>query len=343
MDAYTMDAMHAIADHLANVPGRKNLIWISSGFPPVRIVTAEKIDKTAKTLANADLPLSAIDALGLYGDVNAGGPVPGGGGGGGHSGGHAELAPPPGAVSSGVAMAGRTPQVTDFDLTKNLAEMSGGRAFENTNDFAGAIRRVIDDSSATYLLGYYPDHNKWNGEFREIKVKVSRPGVEIRSRPGYYALSDTASAPKRYAQQLAQAIRSPLESTDLGMDVRADAIDIPGARRLKVKISIDPSQLHFQQQGARWTDNLAEYWAEFDAEGRQVGMHSQTFNLRPSQDNYKAFLEKEFSFSETVTVADGADVVRLVVRDGENGAIGSVDIPLAGLFAQTVTQTPPKK
>jgi hypothetical protein len=72
-------------------------------------------------------------------------------------------------------------------------------------------------------------------------------------------------------------------------------------------------------------------------------MHSQTFNLRPSQDNYKAFLEKEFSFSETVTVADGADVVRLVVRDGENGAIGSVDIPLAGLFAQTVTQTPPKK
>ena len=332
MDAYTMDAMHAIADHLANVPGRKNLIWISSGFPPVRIVTAEKIDKTAKTLANADLPLSAIDALGLYGDVNAGGPVPGGGGGGGHSGGHAELAPPPGAVSSGVAMAGRTPQVTDFDLTKNLAEMSGGRAFENTNDFAGAIRRVIDDSSATYLLSYYPDHNKWRGEFREIKVKVNRPGVEVRSRRGYYAVADTASAPKKDAEQLAEAIQSSLEATDLGFDVQADAVDVPGARQLKVKIILDPSQLRFQQRGGRLTDSITKVWAEFNADGYQVGTISQNVSLNATQDEYKQLLQTGFSISETVALVNGATDIRLVLQDVGNGAIGSVNIPLMKLF-----------
>ena len=59
--------------------------------------------------------------------------------------------------------------------------------------------KVIDDSASTYILSYYPDHNKWNGEFREIKVKVNRSGVEVRARKGYFAVADTASATERDA------------------------------------------------------------------------------------------------------------------------------------------------
>jgi VWFA-related protein len=343
MDAHTMDAMHVIADRLANVPGRKNLVFLSPGFPPTPnlILTTQKIDETSKSLGNADLPVSAVDPLGLNGGDPAIGPVPSGGGGG-KGGGHGTLAPPPGAIAARVAMAGRVPRRTDFDFSKKLAELSGGRAYENTNDLAGAIRRVIDASSATYLLGYYPDHNKWNGEFREIKVKVNRPSVEIRARRGYYAVADTASASERNSQKLAEAIRSPLESTDLSLDVQVDAANDSGARQLRVKISLDPSQLHFQQQGDRWTDNVGEYWAEFDGEGHQVGTHSQTLNLRPTLDEYKTFVQKAFSFSETVPIADDAEEVRLVVRDGKEGAIGSVIIPLAKLFAQSATQAPPR-
>jgi VWFA-related protein len=347
MDRYTMDAMHAIADRLASVAGRKNLIWLSPGFLPatMRAVTDSKISATAKTLGNADLPLSELNVKGMYVEdsVSGGGSVPGGGGGGGgpHGGGVSGGAPPTPAFVAGeygpVARAGRPPSLHTFDFSKELADMSGGRAIENTNDLAGAIRRVINDSSATYLLSYYPDHNKWNGEFREIQVKVNRPGVEVRSRTGYYAVAETSSAPEVNARKLGEAIRSPQESTDLGLDVQADGVDAVGARQLKVKISLDPNQLHFQQQGARWTDNLIEIWAEFDSEGRQVATHSQTLNLKPAQEEYKAFLQRAFSFSETVPLAEGAEEVRLVVRDGKDGAIGSVIIPLAKLFAPTAT------
>jgi hypothetical protein len=357
MDRYTMDAMHAIADRLASVPGRKNLVWLSSGFLPasMQTVTMQKIDSTAKTLGNADLPLSVIDAKGLIVEdsVGGGGAVPGGGvaagsGGGRHGGGASGGAPPTPAFVAGeygpIARQGRPPKIRDFDFIKNLADTSGGRAYENTNDLAGAIQRVIDDSSATYLLGYYPDHNKWNGEFREISVKVDRPGVEVHSRVGYYAIADAATAPRKDAEHLADAIRSPQETTDLGLDMEANAVNVPGAgRQLKVKISLDPTQLRFQQQAARWTDNIAEYWAEYDAEGKQVGTHSQTLNLRPSQDNYQTFLQHEFAFSETVNLAEGAYEIHFVLRDGGNGAIGSVIIPLTKLFATNDTPTPPRK
>ncbi len=324
MALHTMDGMRVIAERLATVPGRKNLIWLSSGYPYQRIITDIKMDRTAKTLGNSDLPLYAVDAHGLDAPMGGGGgPVPrgaprgpiagggGGGGGGGPIGGH------PGG----------------FNQIRNLAEASGGRAFYNTNDMAGSIRQVIDDSSTTYLLGYYPAHDKWNGEFREIKVKVNRPGVEVRFRKGYFAIADSTSAPEKKAKLLAEAIRSPLESTDLGLDIHVDPVDVPGARQLKVKVTIDAGQLRFLQQSARWSDNITEVWAEFNAEGKQVGSHSQTLNLNPTQSDYKQLLQRGLNFSETLSLADDVSEVRLVVRDEGNGAIGTVNIPLSRLFA----------
>jgi VWFA-related protein len=335
MSNFTMNAMHAIADRLATIPGRKNLIWLSTGFSARRIITDQKIDTTARTLGNADLPLFAVDAKGLVGpDGGGGGPIPT------QRSGPVIGGPPPPAIAAGVAgpAASRGGPPGGFNPIRNLSEASGGRAFYNTNDLAGAIRHVIDDSAATYLLGYYPDHNKWNGEFREIKVKVNRPGVEVRSRHGYFAVADSASAPEREAKKLDDAIRSPLESTDLAIEVEADGVEVSGVRQLKVKVTVDAGQLRFQQQGDRWTDTIDRVWAEFDAGGRQVGTLSKQIDLSLTQDEHKEFGRTGFSFTETLAFATDAAEVHLVLRDTGTGAIGSVIIPLSRLFKPAVAQ-----
>ena len=215
--------------------------------------------------------------------------------------------------------------------------MSGGRAYINTNDFASAIRKVIDDSASTYILNYYPDHNKWNGEFREIKVKVNRPGLEVRARKGYFAVTDTTTAQQRDAQKLIDAVRSPLESTDLGFDVQADGFDVAGVRQLKVKISLDANQLRFRQENGWRSDSLTETWAEFNAEGQQVGQISKTIDLTRAESAYKQLLQDGFTYSKTLVLAKDAAEVRLILTDAGNGAIGSVIIPLARLFAAPPT------
>ena len=101
-----------------------------------------------------------------------------------------------------------------------LADRTGGRVCRNTNDLSAAIRTATDDSSSSYLLTYYPNHNKWNGDFREIKVKVNRPGVEVRARRGYFATPDVAVSPKSKEEIMVDAAkRRPIESAALGMDV----------------------------------------------------------------------------------------------------------------------------
>jgi VWFA-related protein len=325
MSNFTMDAMRVISGRLAFVPGRKNLIWLSNGFPTKRVITDEKIDKSAKILANADTPLNAIDARGLMVGGGGGGPVP-------HSAPRGPIEDSPTGPGIGNLGSGGGP-VGGFNAIRNLSDMSGGHPIYGTNDLAGAIRRVVDDSAATYTLGYYPDHNKWNGEFREIKVKVNRPGVEVRSRKGYYALADTASAAQKDAEKLSDAIKNPLEVTDLGFDVQADGIFVSGAQQLKVKVTLDANQLRFQQQGDRWTDTIDETCTEFNSVGLQVGTISKTIDLSRTQDDYKKLLHDGFTYSKMLVLSQDAVEVRLVLRDAGNGAIGSVIIPLWRLFA----------
>jgi hypothetical protein len=121
--------------------------------------------------------------------------------------------------------------------------------------------------------------------------------------------------------------------------VQADGVEVAGVRQLKVKISLDANQLRYQQENGRSSDSLSETWAEFNAEGKQVGEISKTIDLSRAQDEYKKLLEDGFTFSKTQVLAKDAVEVRLVLRDEGNGAIGSVIIPLARLFAAAESQT----
>jgi VWFA-related protein len=80
---------------------------------------------------------------------------------------------------------------------RTLAEATDGIAVLDNNDLSRGLRRIVDDLSSYYLLGYYSS-GKLDGRFHTITVRVTRPGIQIRARRGYLANTDaavTASAP----------------------------------------------------------------------------------------------------------------------------------------------------
>ncbi len=67
-----------------------------------------------------------------------------------------------------------------------------------TNDLNAGFRRVSDDLSAYYVLGYYSTNTKLDGKFRRIEVKVRPAGLNVRARRGYLspvAASGNAAVP----------------------------------------------------------------------------------------------------------------------------------------------------
>jgi VWFA-related protein len=71
------------------------------------------------------------------------------------------------------------------DGIRFLADNTDGTAIVNTNNIDGMLQRIVDDLSSYYLFGYYSTNTKLDGRFRNITVRVKRPGAKVRARRGY--------------------------------------------------------------------------------------------------------------------------------------------------------------
>ena len=80
------------------------------------------------------------------------------------------------------------------EVLRGLAAETDGRAIVNRNDLAQAMKQIVRDSSAYYLLGYSSTRAPTDGKFHQIKVRVTRPGVQVRARSGYWALTTVEAA-----------------------------------------------------------------------------------------------------------------------------------------------------
>ena len=78
-----------------------------------------------------------------------------------------------------------------------LAVNTDGIALANNNDLSGQMRRIADDLTSSCLIGYYSTNAKLDGKYRAIKVRVKRPGIEVRARRGYRAATEAEVAAAR--------------------------------------------------------------------------------------------------------------------------------------------------
>jgi len=142
------------------------------------------------------------------------------------------------------------------DGLKTLAEQTDGAWILNTNDTAGAIARILADTSSYYLLSYYSSNPKLDGRFRRITVKVKGENMEVRHRMGYLAPTESearaagsaaANAMSRVAgtlglkTSLPPAVSRALESITPGRGNISLRVQATGLEtRVRTFIELDP-------------------------------------------------------------------------------------------------------
>ena len=187
----TIGALTELGRYLSAIPGRKNLIWFSRGFP-IRFTADElredqDFSEPLKTmeglLAQARVAVYPVDAGGVMNlqDTNLANvtaPTEQGLG--------ADL---PAAIGEGARNDIAIPQEwgNEQATMKELATATGGEAFINANDVGHAVEKAIDDGSYYYTLGYAPKDAKDDGAYHAIVVRVPEVKYQLAYRRGYYA------------------------------------------------------------------------------------------------------------------------------------------------------------
>ena len=118
-----------------------------------------------------------------------------------------------------------------------LANNTDGFPVLNNNDLDKGLRRISDDLTSYYLLGYYSTNTKLDGRFRNLKVSVKRPGIDIRARRGYKAATaeevnaakTAAAAPVPESVSSARRAMEGLSRLRSGAGLSAQAVTLLGA------------------------------------------------------------------------------------------------------------------
>jgi VWFA-related protein len=302
----TAQALESIARHLQGIPGRKKLVWLSSSFPAVR--TEQRTHNGQLTIEHQEFGREIDHAVRALNDANV------------------AIYPidPRDPYNAGLGAEG-------IDTMNIFAEGTGGKAFYNLGDIAGAIKAAVADSEITYALGFYPQNVKLDGSYHKLSVEVAKQGVEVRARKGYYASESKPPGEKERKKSIDEILDNPLDATGIGLTARAEPVrDKPGVYDLA--LTFDLSGIHMERQGDRWVASM-DFITYFPAAKKPNG-DQQVLKISLSEQRLRESLTKGYTLHRTWNVPNAPAVhkgdLRLVVQDRTTGAAGSVRLHMAG-------------
>lgn len=221
------------------------------------------------------------------------------------------------------------------DNLRSLAEETGGFAAVNQNDFSNAFSRVVKDSSAYYVLGYYPKNDRRDGRFRRIEVRVKRPGVEVRSRRGYTAPRGKAPSPPKAPKddatspQVREALDSPLPLGGMTLNVFAAPFK-SAAPNTAVSVTIEAAgnDFGFEQKDGKFVSDFEVSTIAIDEQGKIRGGDRSVVNFALKPENRERFARGGVRISTRLQVPPGRYQLRVAARESGTGRVGSINYDL---------------
>ena len=220
------------------------------------------------------------------------------------------------------------------DGLNHLAQQTGGFFIKNTNDLNGGVRRVMNDQESYYLIGFVPEASTFKGGkergFHNLTVKVTRPDVRIRTRSGFFGITDEEAKPlgKTFKQTLLAALTSPFNSGDIGMRLTSMlGFDPQQGAFVSSLLHVDANDLTFAQEANGQRKASFEIAAfTFGDNGRMVDQNVRRYEVRMTEREYQHTLKAGVLYRVNLQIKKpGAYQLRTAVRDTSSLKVGSAN------------------
>lgn len=305
-----------VAYYLAQIPGRKNLLWFIGmtdasgtlamsklGISPDAGPLNDDLRRTYDQLQQGRVSVYLIDVRGLNAGENNSAP-------------------------------------SDHLREDGFAEGTGGKAFYNANDLTLAADQAVDDGENFYTLSYSPDDLRNNGSWHAVHVDVEGGSYRLSYRPGYYDdESQGRGKPAPTRTSMIAVKNSNIAEPDSHSDplffrvkaIRVGTINnIPpkrGFRYWKVHYDIPASELEHGFTNGVAAAEAGAAVVVFSQEGWVLSDKSQKVTLKFTEAAYKAEPNAALSFDQTIQLPEKTPTYLYVALwDATTGRMGTADL-----------------
>jgi VWFA-related protein len=305
-------ALRSIAKSLEKINEKKSLLYFSGGIARDGIENQASLRAAINAAVRSNLAIYSVDtrglqAIGPLGDASSGS-MRGSGG-----------------MNGGALQNNMNANFASQEVMATLSKDTGGKAFFDSNDFAPAFAQVQKDTSAYYAVGFHSANPLRDGKYRKLKITVTRPGVKLEYRPGYYAPADFQHAGREdREQQLEEQMASDLPATDMALYMDAFYFREDNGRYfVPVSLIVPGSQIPFVKGGDKDKATLDIVGGVLDEVKRQIGRARETVKL-----NLDAGLnarQKNIQYTTSFNLPAGTYHLKFVVRENQTGQMGSFE------------------
>ncbi len=305
-------ALKAISQSLAKIDERKSLLYFSGGIQRDGIENEASLRAAINAAVRANLAIYSVDTRGLQavlpvGDASTGS-LRGQGG-----------------FNGGAILNNMNANFATQEVMSTLSTDTGGTAFFDSNDFAPAFAKVQNDTSAYYAIGFHTTNQARDGKYRKLTIKITKPGIKLEYRPGYYAPADFKhSGHEDREQELQDQLASDLPATDIPVYMDAMYFRLNENRfYVPVSLLIPGSQIPFVKGGDKDKATLDVIGEVIDEVKRPVGRVRQTVKL--NLDQSLGARQKNIQYTTSFALPPGKYDLKFVVRENQTGRMGSFE------------------
>ncbi len=306
--------LREVVQRLSDLPGQRLLVMVSDGFTMLDTGgSRDTIDlqSVISRAVSSGVIIYSIDAKGLQ---------------------------PPALFDASIGAMPNDPRISSYvsagerdleDGLNALARDTGGDAFFNTNDIAGAMGRALDENRIYYALAYYPEGEESEKKFRKIAIKIkNHPEYQVRAQRGYLpsdlarkAREEEARTPQ---QRFVNAILAPLPATTIGVSATADFVEIPEDNsQVSLRVHIDGKTLTYREENGRHRFEAEIVTMIFNSDGKRVDLKSETINGNLAAARLEVAKQNGFTYLRRAQLKPGLYQVRVGVREPANERAGT--------------------
>ncbi len=209
---------------------------------------------------------------------------------------------------------------------RTVSQLTGGST-SVYEDIGKALDRINETSLVQYLLGYYPIDERWDGRYREINVKVNRPGLRVSFRHGYFArdrLQPFDMEAFISFNRITAAGGYEREINDIPFDIKAaKAKDEWGQPQVNVGLQIDCTKIGFNMLEGRHSSKLRVTIFQGDPKGNYLGADWKFVTLRLLEGTYQQCMQSGIPVTIEVPLKHSKAILKVIVYDLKGDRVGS--------------------
>ncbi|HWG36345.1 MAG TPA: VWA domain-containing protein [Terriglobales bacterium] len=315
----SLESLQSVCDMLSGIEQKKSLMYFTSGIQRSGVDNEITLRSAVNSCVKANAAIYSVDARGLQANPPGGNSTSGSVRG-------------ASAFNGGAQQSTLDSQFAQQETISTLANDTGGRSFLDSNDFAPAYSRVQSDTRSYYIAGYSSTNHAKDGKYRKITVKVSRPGVSVDARHGYYAGRDinhlnTADR----AQQLQDELNADVSDHNLDLYLADGYLRLDKNRYyVPVSITIPGYEIPLHGVNPKATPEVDIAGEVIDQSQRKLDHVLQTIRLTPAIAGAGEQLQnKNLQYSTGFILAPGQKyAIRFAARENQTGQMGAFEAVL---------------